>query len=139
MQETPVQCLGWENSLEKGKATHSSILAWRIPWTAGILCSIGLRQESSFILLHTAVQFSQHYLLKRLPFPHCTFLALSSITDYMCVGVYFWIVYSVPLILVYFMPKLSCFDYYNFVMQFAMRKCDTFSCTVKKPTNKMKK
>ena len=26
--------LGWEDSLEKGKATHSSILAWRIPWTS---------------------------------------------------------------------------------------------------------
>ena len=33
MQETPVQFLGWEDPLEKGKATHSSILAWRIPWT----------------------------------------------------------------------------------------------------------
>ena len=33
MQETWVQALGWEDSLEKGKATHSSILAWRIPWT----------------------------------------------------------------------------------------------------------
>ena len=33
MQETWVQSLGWEDSLEKGKATHSSILAWRIPWT----------------------------------------------------------------------------------------------------------
>ena len=31
MQETWVQCLGWEDPLEKGKATHSSILAWRIP------------------------------------------------------------------------------------------------------------
>ena len=31
--ETWVQYLGWEDSLEKGKATHSSILAWRIPWT----------------------------------------------------------------------------------------------------------
>ena len=30
MQETPVQFLGWEDHLEKGKATHSSILAWRI-------------------------------------------------------------------------------------------------------------
>ena len=28
-----VRSLGWEDSLEKGKATHSSILAWRIPWT----------------------------------------------------------------------------------------------------------
>ena len=34
MQETWVGSLGWEDPLEKGKATHSSILAWRIPWTA---------------------------------------------------------------------------------------------------------
>ena len=33
MQETRVQSLRWEDPLEKGKATHSSILAWRIPWT----------------------------------------------------------------------------------------------------------
>ena len=33
MQETQVQCLGWEDTLEKGMAIHSSILAWRIPWT----------------------------------------------------------------------------------------------------------
>ena len=33
MQETPVQFLGWEDPLEKGRATHSSILAWRLPWT----------------------------------------------------------------------------------------------------------
>ena len=33
MQETWVQSLGWEDPLEKGTATHSSILAWRIPWT----------------------------------------------------------------------------------------------------------
>ena len=33
MQETPVRFLGWEDPLEEGKATHSSILAWRIPWT----------------------------------------------------------------------------------------------------------
>ena len=33
MQETPVQFLGWEDPLEKGMVTHSSILAWRIPWT----------------------------------------------------------------------------------------------------------
>ena len=32
MRETLVQLLGWEDPLEKGKATHSSILAWRIPW-----------------------------------------------------------------------------------------------------------
>ena len=33
MQETWVQSLGWEDPLEKGTAAHSSILAWRIPWT----------------------------------------------------------------------------------------------------------
>ena len=33
MQETWVQFLGWEDPLEKEMATHSSILAWRIPWT----------------------------------------------------------------------------------------------------------
>ena len=33
MQETWVRSLGWEDPLEKGKAAHSSILAWRIPWT----------------------------------------------------------------------------------------------------------
>jgi len=33
VQETWVQSLGWDNPLEKGMASHSSILAWRIPWT----------------------------------------------------------------------------------------------------------
>ena len=33
MQETQAQSRGWEDPLEKGMATHSSILAWRIPWT----------------------------------------------------------------------------------------------------------
>ena len=32
-QETWIRSLGWEDPLEKGTATHSSILAWRIPWT----------------------------------------------------------------------------------------------------------
>ena len=33
MQEAWLQSLGWEDPLEKGMATHSSILAWKIPWT----------------------------------------------------------------------------------------------------------
>ena len=33
MQDTWVQSPGWEDSLEEGMATHSNILAWRIPWT----------------------------------------------------------------------------------------------------------
>ena len=44
-QETQVPSLGWEDPLEKGMATHSSILAWRIPWTEepGRLQSVGRR------------------------------------------------------------------------------------------------
>ena len=33
VQETWVRSLGWEDPLKKGKATHSSVLAWRISWT----------------------------------------------------------------------------------------------------------
>ena len=43
MQETWVRSLGWEDPLEEGMATHSSILAWRILWTEelGRLQSVG--------------------------------------------------------------------------------------------------
>ena len=43
MKETRIQSLGWEDPLEKGMGTHSSILAWRIPWTEepGGLQSVG--------------------------------------------------------------------------------------------------
>ena len=46
MQETWVQSLGQEDPLEEGMATHSNILAWRIPWTeeSGGLQSMGLRR-----------------------------------------------------------------------------------------------
>ena len=45
VHETQVQSLGREDPLEKGVATHSSILAWRIPWTEEIggLQSMGLQ------------------------------------------------------------------------------------------------
>ena len=46
IQETWVRSLGWEDPLEKGTTTHSSILAWRIPWTEepGGLLSMGLQR-----------------------------------------------------------------------------------------------
>ena len=46
MRKTWVQSLGWEDLLEKGMATHSSILAWRIPWIEepGELQSMGLQR-----------------------------------------------------------------------------------------------
>ena len=37
MQEPWIQSLGWEDPLEKGIANHSSILAWRIPWTWSLM------------------------------------------------------------------------------------------------------
>ena len=47
MQETQIQSLGWEDPLEKGMATHSSILAWRIPWAEepGRLQSMGSQKS----------------------------------------------------------------------------------------------
>ena len=46
MRETQVQSLGWEDPLKKEMATHSGILAWRIPWTEepGGLQSLGLQR-----------------------------------------------------------------------------------------------
>ena len=46
IQETQVRFLGWKDPLEKGMATHSGILAWRIPWTEepGGLQSMGLQR-----------------------------------------------------------------------------------------------
>ena len=60
--ETWVLSLGWEDPLEKGKATHSSILAWRIPWG---------RKE-----LDTTEWFAQFFSQSEqcFHFPHCAFL-----------------------------------------------------------------
>ena len=46
MQETWIRSLGWEDSLEKGMATYSSILAWRMQWTEepGGIQSLGLQR-----------------------------------------------------------------------------------------------
>ena len=60
MRETWVRSLGWEDPLEKGMATHSSILAWRIPMDRGSLTgySPGGCKE-----LDTTEQLSLHYLV----------------------------------------------------------------------------
>ena len=60
MQETWVRSLGWEDNLEKGKATHSSILAWRIPWT---VWSMGSQSD-------TTEQLSLHFTYLLTPFIH---------------------------------------------------------------------
>ena len=47
MQETLIRSLGWEDPLEKEMATHSSLLAWRFPWTEepGRLLSMGVSKS----------------------------------------------------------------------------------------------
>ena len=47
--ETWVRSLGWEDPLEKGKALHSSVLAWRIPWTVE---SMGLQSRTRLSDFH---------------------------------------------------------------------------------------
>ena len=49
MQDTQVQSLGWEDLLEEEMATHSSTLAWRIPWTEepGRLQSMGVEKSQT--------------------------------------------------------------------------------------------
>ena len=60
VQETWVWSLGWEDPLEKGTATHSSILAWRIPWT------MGSQDWATF----TFTFMIQKEIVKRLHSPH---------------------------------------------------------------------
>ena len=50
IQEFQVLSLGWNDPLEKGMTTHSSILAWRIPWTeeSGRLQSMGLQRVGNY-------------------------------------------------------------------------------------------
>ena len=91
MQEMQVQSLGWEDPLEEGMATHSSILAWRIPWTEepGGLQSIGsqrvrhnwmpgagiLHIECILQIAYWVQHFPQHHLsgsgIAQLEFYHC--------------------------------------------------------------------
>ena len=61
MQETQVQSLGWEDPLEKEMTTHSSFLAWKIPWTeepGGLQptgsksCLATKQQQQSVLLIH---------------------------------------------------------------------------------------
>ena len=62
MQETWVQSLGWEDLLEKEMATHSSILAWKIPWMEefGGLQSMGRKESDTTERLH----FHFHFIVR---------------------------------------------------------------------------
>ena len=75
-------------------------------------------RKCSFILLHIAIQFSQHHLLKRLSLPHCIFLP-SFVKNKVPIGawVYFWAFYLVPLVYISVaVPVPYCFDDCSFVV-----------------------
>ena len=70
MQETWIQPLGWEDPLEKGMATHSNVLVWRIPWTEepGRLQFIGCKElDMTEQLSHTLGNFLVAQRVKNLP------------------------------------------------------------------------
>ena len=70
MWETWVQSLGWEDPLEEEMATHSSILAWEIPWTEepGGLQSMGLQR-----VRHELATEHRHTLMHNCVYPGYTF------------------------------------------------------------------
>ena len=64
MLETRVWSLGWEDPLEKGTAIHSSILAWRIPWTekpVGLQSVESQRVSMTERLIHTFTKVGSHF------------------------------------------------------------------------------
>ena len=68
MQDTWVRSLGWEDPLEKGKATHSSILAWRIPWAEESMGSQRVGHDKVTYTFTFEVSVSPH--VKGLSFLH---------------------------------------------------------------------
>ena len=78
MWETWVWSLGWEDPLEKGKATHSSILAWRIPWTLQATGSQRLGHNwatfiSTLVQLYFALNFDWSHLTNFNVLLNCSF------------------------------------------------------------------
>ena len=65
MQETRVRSPDWEDPVEKGTATHSSILAWRIPWTVCIVNGVAKELDITERLAHTHVEICSGGLKKR--------------------------------------------------------------------------
>ena len=83
-----------------------------------------VRKCSNFILLHVAIQFFQHHLLKRDSFLHC--ILASFINDKMPIGAwaYLWAVYLVPLVYSsVFVPVQDCLDDWLHVFHRLVRLC----------------
>ena len=73
-----------------------------------------VKEYSNFIILHVTVQFSQHHLLKRLPFFHCIFLLpYHRLVDHRCVGLFLDFLSCSIVLSLYvsvFVPVSYCFD-----------------------------
>ena len=85
MQETWVQSLGWEDPLEKGTVTHSSILAWKIPWTI-IVCGVTksrLRDLTLSLHFHCRYISANFSIRSTLSFPNCVHNSVL----YVCVSI----------------------------------------------------
>ena len=124
MWETWVQSVGsWEDPLEEGMATHSSISAWKIPWTEkpGGLQSMGLqRVRHDWSTKHRTSSFPSTISQKKLSFLHCLFLAPLLAINCM----YLFLVFlfcSMIFVSGFFMAKLPYFGYFNFVIHFHIR------------------
>ena len=86
VKKTWLQSLGWEDPLEEGMANHSSILAWRIPWTEeepGMLPSMGLQRVRRHLMTEEEQFAHSPYLPFLYTFPHgifstCTVFLISS-------------------------------------------------------------
>ena len=70
MWETWVRSLGWEDPLEKGKSTHCSILAWRIPWTIQYMGSQRVRHDWATFTFTIYVTWRKLLLLSKPHFPN---------------------------------------------------------------------
>ena len=86
MQETQVPSLGQEDPLEKGMATHSSILACRIPWTEAGYSPWGHKKSQYDWATDTFTKVKQHHFPPRIGFLHAHNLAASGNGSYALPG-----------------------------------------------------
>ena len=86
MQESWVHSLGWEDSLEKAMATHSSILAWRIPWMEepGSLQSMGSQSRTRLSDFTSYIHKRYLFFIRSFVDGHRIIVQLHSIAFFCC-------------------------------------------------------
>ena len=84
MQETLVQFLGREDPLEKGKATHPSILAWRIPWTVQSMGSQRVRHNRATFRVSSSPLDKRGYLPPNMSFATALLMGTASFNMRFC-------------------------------------------------------